>query len=983
MDKKDKIHWRSPEHKAGLTKVDKSDLPHYDPSDIDNRWSRRHFLGIMGASVALASMAGCRRPIEKIVPYVTQPESVIPGVPMHYATTMPFGGSAYGLIVECHEGRPTKIEANYDHPSTPGGTDVFAQAAILNMYDPDRSQTTRQKGELSKYDDFIAFYRKQFDQFKENKGEGLAILSEPFSSPTLKRLKRQFDKTFPNARWAIYEPISDENIFKASENITGRTVRPIYHYDKTDIILSLDSDFLQTEAEHIKAAFDFAKRRDIEETNAMNRLYVVESTYSVTGASADHRYRMPSSQIGAFLIELAGVLKSKGLSIPDINSQYDITFDKHWIDTVSDDLIKAKGHAVVVAGRRQPVWVHELAILVNRALGAIDTTVDFYKTDNTAIGKTGDLKKLVDAANDGKVKTLVIFGGNPVYNAPTDLKFASALGKIETSIHFDELYDETGRLASWHIPRSHFLESWGDTVAFDGTTGIIQPMIAPLYASRGDCELLSLLTTGLDKRGYDIVRETWKNPLDSGDFDKEWNQVLHDGCFSGTKTGPEPIKILSDKPSIPAQIKASENIEIGFYPSMQMYDGRMSNNGWMQEVPDPITKLSWDNPALISPATAKQMDIANSDVVQVDYSGNSLEIPVWIVPGLADNYLMLSLGYGREKIGRVADGVGFDTYQLRTLNNIYYADGATVRKTGRKYDLANTQDHGTMAGRPIVREADVEEYKKNPQFAHEMVEHPALKTIYPKFDYSKGYQWGMTIDLNRCIGCNACTIACQSENNIQVVGKEQVSNGREMHWIRLDRYFVGEEEDPKMVHMPMPCQQCENAPCESVCPVAATSHSKEGLNMMVYNRCIGTRYCSNNCPYKVRRFNFFNYTNDLPQTIQMAQNPDVTLRFRGVMEKCTFCIQRINRNKQKAKKEDRTLQDGEFMTACQQACPTRAITFGNINDKESKVTELKQKPRSYALLAEFMTKPRTTYLAKIRNPNPALKPETSEQSNDG
>lgn len=983
MDKENKTYWRSPEHKAGLTKIEKSDLPQVDPADIDNRWSRRHFLGIMAASAALASTAGCRRPVEKIVPYVTQPEEVIPGVPMHYATTMPFGGSSYGLIVECHEGRPTKLEANYDHPSTPGGTDALTQAAVLNLYDPDRSQTVRHKGEQSNYDDFVAFYRRLFDTFKQNKGEGLAVISEPFSSPTMERLKKQFDKEFPNAFWTVYEPINDENIFRAVEIITGKALRPMYHYDRADVILSLDSDFLHTESEHIKAAFDFAQRRDVDKTEAMNRLYVVESTYSVTGASADHRYRLASSQIGAFLIEIVKELRAKRLSLPEITAKHSAKLDGRWIKTVAEDLIKSSARALVVAGRRQPVWVHELALLVNRALGAFDTTVDFYKIDGLAMRESSGLKTLAEEAQSGRIKTLIVFGGNPVYNAPSDLKPASAMKNIETIVHFGEYYDESARVATWHIPRSHFLESWGDTASFDGTAGIIQPMIAPLYATHSDCEFLALLATGSDARGYDIVRDTWKDMLGPVNFEKDWNKILHDGYWTASPANPEKISVTSNTPSVPSELETAANLEIGFYPSSQLYDGRMANNGWMQELPDPISKLAWDNPAWINPATANEMGLVNGDMVEITVSGMTLELPVWIIPGLADNYLALALGYGRTNLGRVADGVGFDTYTLRALDSMHFALGASIRKTGRAHALANTQDHGTMAGRPIVREANIDEYKKNPNFANEAVEHPPLKSIYPEHDYSKGYQWGMTIDLNRCIGCNACTIACQSENNIPVVGKEQVAKGREMHWIRLDRYFVGDDNDPQMVHMPMPCQHCETAPCESVCPVAATSHDKEGLNVMTYNRCIGTRYCSNNCPYKVRRFNFFNYTNKLPETVKMAQNPDVTVRFRGVMEKCTFCIQRINRHKQQAKKEERTLRDGEFMTACQQACPTRAIEFGNINDRAAKVAKLKETLRSYALLGEFNTKPRNTYLAKVRNPNPALAIKKNETGHDG
>jgi molybdopterin-containing oxidoreductase family iron-sulfur binding subunit len=597
---------------------------------------------------------------------------------------------------------------------------------------------------------------------------------------------------------------------------------------------------------------------------------------------------------------------------------------------------------------------------INSRLGNLGDTITFKKIQDASVPDRDSLSALVRRLDNGSLKTLIILGGNPVYNTSSNFRLKSGLKKLEHSVHFSEYYDETSASTEWHIPRAHYLESWGDVRAADGTLSVIQPMIAPLFGGKSDVEFHNLISNAEDRSGYDITRQTWSDIIGGGNFETEWRRVLHDGLLKESSPPDEKFRLKKTGSSIINDIKYTEfkpskdNLELTFQTS-KLYDGRYANNGWLMELPDPITKLSWDNAALISPATAKELELKNGDTIQISRLGKRLEIPVWISPGQANFSLALPLGYGREFAGRIARGAGFDTYKLIDSLGGFIVTGASVSKIGRKHDFANTQDHNSMEGRPIVRETDLLEYKRNPSFAKEMVE------------------WGMVIDLNACIGCGACTIACQSENNIPIVGKEQVSRGREMHWIRNDRYYVGDPDDPQIVHQPVPCQQCENAPCEQVCPVAATTHDKEGLNTMNYNRCIGTRYCSNNCPYKVRRFNFFNYVKDMPEVIKMAQNPDVTVRSRGVMEKCTFCIQRLARAKNKAKDESRTVKDGEALTACQQACPANAIHFGNINDGDSNISKLKTDDRNYELLGELNVRPRNSYLAKIRNPNPLLK----------
>lgn len=946
--------------------------------------NRRNFLTLMGASMALAGLAGCRRPIEKIVPYVDQPEVVTPGVPMHYATSMPRSNRALGLIVECHEGRPTKIEGNPSHPSSLGSSDIFAQASILDLYDPDRSAHVLNKGVRTDWTAFVRAWREFALRHEAGRGEGLAVLAEPFSSPTLARLKRQFEDRYPRATWVSWEPVGDENQEQAIRNLTGRDLRAVYHYDRANVVLSLDSDFLHLESESIAAARGFSKgRRITDPRDGMNRLYVIEGGFSVTGGTADHRLRIHSSQIGGFAVELARELNVYGAEI-DAPDSIGYRADQTWLQSLAVDLMKNVGRCLVVAGRNQPSWVHELILLINRGLGGLGQTVEFVEATDATFSSAKDLGDLIQDMHAGAVSTLVMIGGAPSYSAFANLDFNGALRQVTNTIHLGDREGQVETEMAWHLPAAHYLEAWSDVRSVDGTAGIVQPLVAPLHGGKSDVELLGLLATGRDRRGYDIVRETWQDLLDDGEFERSWRQVLHDGLLPDSKARNRDFKPRRSARQVVAGISLPsrpepDKLEVLFVPS-NLFDGRYANNGWLMELPDPVSKLCWDNAALISPTTAEALSIENGDVVNLSIGDRSIEIPAWILPGQSLNSVLLPLGYGHVGRGRIADGVGASAYALRRSENPYIALGAKMSKTGRRQDLANVQDHSLTEGRAIVLEASLAEYSRVPEIFDYMSAKERYPNMYEPHDYSTGYQWGMTIDLTLCTGCGACTVACQGENNIPVVGRDAVERGREMHWIRVDRYFRGDEHDPRIVQMPMPCQHCENAPCESVCPVVATVHDSEGLNTMNYNRCIGTRYCSNNCPYKVRRFNFFHYTGDMPELMKMVQNPDVTVRSRGVMEKCTYCLQRLNRAKYKAKEEGRTVADGEVQAACQQACPTKAIQFGNINDSKSRVVAEKGQTRNYELLGELNVRPRTSYLGKLRNPNPELEGYKPEQA---
>ena len=989
-------------------------------SELPDGITRRDMMMLVGASLSLAGLTGCiRRPVEEIVPYVTAPEDVLPGIPRFYATTMPFRRSAYGLIVESHEGRPTKIEGNPSHASTLGASSALVQASVLGLYDPDRSQSLTLHGTRKSWNDFVTAWGQLSAAHAADGGAGLAVLSESFSSPTQARLVSELRVRYPRLQWATYDAVSDESRLAGLKHATGRDLDLMLRLDRASVILALDADPLLTDPEMIRHARGFADRRRAGASGgAMNRLYAVEGVYSLTGAMADHRLRLQSRQIAPFLAALAarlapsaaGAASQSGAGVPGL--------DARWIDALARDLQANRGKGLIVAGERQPAAVHAAVCALNTHLGNTGKTVSYYETKDAALPSVSSLASLVSSIKGGAVQTLVILGGNPLFDAPADLDFASAMAKVPHTIALGYTVDETSEKAEWHIPRAHYLESWEDARAVGGTLSVVQPLILPLYGGRTPVEVLGLMVGDKDRPGYDLVRETWKPILGEAEFEKKWNRVLHDGFLAGSEL-PEVVPDLKGEAfaelgrlragvatANPAEASAKagapgsvNDLEIVFLPSPSLHDGRFANDGWLQELPDPLTKLTWDNPALVSPKTAETLGLASDELVRLDYSGRSLELPVWILPGMADGVVALTLGYGRRRAGRIGSGVGFDAFVVRGSMAPGFDSGATLSRLGRKYPLSATQEHGSMEGRPLVRESTLTELRSEqasppakadsahagdsaqapkgegvPGALGVFEEKPDHFSLWKEHAYDQGHQWGMTIDLNACIGCNACMTACQSENNIPVVGKIQVAKGREMHWLRVDRYFSGEPSgSPEVVFQPIPCMQCEDAPCEQVCPVAATVHDAQGLNVMVYNRCIGTRYCSNNCPYKVRRFNFFNFTKDTPPSLKLAMNPDVTVRARGVMEKCTYCIQRINRVKIDAKLAGREVHDGDVKTACQQACPASAIEFGDIRDRSSRVAKAKADPRNYALLEELNTRPRTTYLVKVRNPNPDLK----------
>jgi MoCo/4Fe-4S cofactor protein with predicted Tat translocation signal len=957
--------------------------------EVNDPVSRRKFLGLMGAAVALSGVVGCRRPLAKILPYTRMPEDLLPGVPQQYASVMPFRGVAEGILVTSNEGRPTKIEGNPDHPSSLGATHVWAQAATLELYDPDRSKNLYQGPGQRTWQEFASWIRPRLDTHRAEGGAGLRFLMESSSSPSLAAMREEMSRAYPEAKWHVYEPLNRDGAIEGARIAFGRPLRAQLHLDQADVILSLDSDFLYTEPNSVRHARDFASRRRVaSERDTMNRLYAVESPLSVTGTMADHRLRLPHARVADFALALAGALASRGVAVVGADGGAAAGASKRlgederkFLNALAADLVAHRGRSVVLAGSGQPAEVHALAHAMNAALGNVGPVVRYTEEPETP-HQTGSLRDLAGAMDRGEVKTLFILGGNPVYDAPADVRFAERLAKVPASIHLGLYRDETGSAASWHLPKAHFLESWGDGRAWDGTLSIQQPLIAPLYEGKNEMEVLAFLLNRPAQDGHDILQELYGKTWGALGVAVKWRRALNDGLVAESAYPEVPVspdggamgRAWADRKPAPAP--TPQALEVVFRPDHCVWDGRWANSGWLQELPDNLTKMVWDNAALMSPATATALGLATGDMVSLEAGGRTLTVAVWVAPGQSDNSITLPLGYGRTVAGRIGEGPGFNAYGIRASNTMHAVQGAKVTRTGDRYELVSTQTHFTMDGRALVREGTLEEYRHNPEFVREMGEEvpkgPTSLYLDREYDFKEGHQWGLTIDLSTCIGCNACTTACQAENNIAIVGKDQVNRGREMHWIRLDRYYVGAMEDPQAVHQPIPCMQCENAPCESVCPVQATAHSDEGLNDMTYNRCIGTRYCNNNCPYKVRRFNFYDWNKGMTEVEKMEKNPDVTVRMRGVMEKCTYCVQRINRAKINAKNQGRPLRDGEIRTACQEVCPTGSIVFGDVNDPESRVTSLKAQDRNYTLLAQLDTRPRTSYLARIRNPNPEL-----------
>lgn len=952
--------------------------------------SRRTILKLMAASFGMAGMVACSRPELRFAPQARGQEDYVPGAPYNYATAIVINGQAQGLVIKTYDGRPVKVEGNPDHPASLGAATALAQASVLDVYDPDRSQVVLSGNKSSNWEEF----EKALKGLNLGDGSGLRVLSGAVASPVLEGLRTQLLAKYPGARWVEYDAISRENERQGTQIAFGQPLFVNPQFDKAKVVLSLDSDFLGLDTATPEATKKFSKRRRVESEEDMeriSRLYVVESQFSATGANAEHRLRLKGGEIAKFAQDVLAALGG-GAEGNDKRGKF--------LAEVAKDLKAAGKEALVVVGPRQPAAVHALVAQINQTLGANGQSVTYTsaaRADKVTAGVEA-LKTLTDEMNSGRVSTLLVLGGNPVYAAPADIQFGPAMAKVAASIHLGLYANETAAQAKWHLPETHYLEAWGDARTATGVAAIQQPMIDPLYSGKSAIEVLATVLDLPEKKGFTIVKNFYKGQLN----ENAWRKTLNDGVLptapaAAVSPSVNAAQVSAAVAALPAA--NTNGFEVAFVPSSIAWDGAYSNNAWMQETPDPITKLVWDNAVLVSPKTAKDLQLSNGDKVTLSQGSYKLDAAAMIQPGQADGTAVISLGFGRTRAGNVGNEVGFNANLIRTAGSFWYGGGFALAKAGGTHTFVTTQEHGSMdepklgpeslggggQHRPVFRETSIEEYKKEPGVIKEMVEVPALDSIHPNVavaDYSQGYQWGMAIDLGACTGCNACVVACQAENNTPVVGKELVATGREMHWLRIDRYYIGDEDEPRAVEQPIPCMQCENAPCEYVCPVSATTHSPEGLNDMAYNRCVGTRYCANNCPYKVRHFNFLNYHKNMPDQLAMVQNPEVTVRMRGIMEKCTYCVQRIQNAKITAKADGRakdgtpgTLKDGDVVTACQQTCPADAIAFGNINDPESRVAKLKKQERNYGLLEELRVRPRTTYLGRLRNVNPELEKE--------
>lgn len=1073
-------YWRSLDELAetpGFQEQMAREFP--DGADNLNGVDRRRFFKLMAASFALGGVglaSGCRRPEINILAYGKSVEEIIPGLPLYYASAFPIRRNAIPVLAETHQGRPTKLEGNPSYAPYGGATNAFVQASVLDLYDPDRSTTSTLRGTAAGAAQIQDLLAAIGTEAKTSRGAGLVFLAESSGSPTRERLVAKLKRELPDAVWAEYDAVVDEPPAAAAKAVFGRDVKPLYRFAKAKRIVSLDADFFGTEAGSIGYTRDFAKgRKALTKDADLNRLYAVESTFTLTGSMADHRLRLASSHLLAFAAALHGAVTGSA-QLEKLTAGLQFKDQEKWLAECAKDLLAHKGSSLIVAGAHLPAEVHAVVYALNHALGAIGNTVDFVAVPAPAAAGIADVAK---ALNAGAVKTLVVLGGNPAYNAPVDLDFAAAMTKAGQVVRLGYYVDETSAAvpAGAHIAAAHYLESWGDARTADGTIVPVQPMILPLFGGLTEIEVLARILGESKADGYSLVHQTIiaLNALGGVEGDKGFRQFLHDGQLAGSayptvEVAPRADGLSQLLASASAPVAVDENsLEVRFTVDAKMDDGRFANNGWLQECPEPITKISWDNAIIVSPRLAKKLGIEpGGSLIQVarkesaaftqgkekafvgelTVNGRTVRGPIHIQPGLSNFTVALALGYGRRVTGRVGTGVGIDAYALRTTGSQAYATGAKLTVVPGEYALlANTQEHWSMEGRDIVREANVDEFAKNPGFvtamgmeAHAPATYgdltpeefaklpreeraritaerasstPRGGSLMESPDYAGKdahldgvHQWGMSIDLNTCIGCNACIIACQAENNIPIVGKDQVLRGREMHWIRLDRYYSDGKleagafggagnaelpEDPQVSLQPMACQHCELAPCETVCPVNATVHDQEGLNTMAYNRCIGTRYCANNCPYKVRRFNFFDFNQrqldslymgplgkkGMPELVKMVKNPDVTVRMRGVMEKCTYCVQRIQQAKIKQKvaagaSANVAIPDGSFNVACAQACPADSIVFGNIKDPNSRVSQMKALEQDYQLLGYLNIRPRTTYLGKLRNPNPEM-----------
>ncbi len=946
---------------------------------------RRDFLRFMGASILMASLGGCRSVFmedQNFVPYVKNPENMVPGNPLYYATNHSLSGYASSVLVRSDMGRPMKIDGN---PAVGRGCNSITQASILDMYDPDRSKQVLEKGVVSTWDAFFKEFRKALENSKSTGGSGVRVVTEFTGSPSFIALMNKAKELYPNMEWISYEPVSRDNVFQGAMLAYGKKVETTYHLKNAKTVVSFDADFLESMPGALKMSADFMGSRKVEGNKAdFNRLYSFESAPSLTGANADHKWPVKASEMESLIGYIAGLLGVPGVSggsLPDgVSSKA--------VDAMAKELLANKGKCAIIPSDFLSAKCHAVVHGLNQVLGNAGSTVVYTDPVVAGCGESNNkMHQLVQEMNAKKVDVLLMFGNNPVFNAPADFAFKDALKNVPLKAYWGLHEDETSKVSDWHLPAAHFLEVWSDGRDVDGSVYLGQPLIsAPLYSScRSKDSILArlFLPSGTLKgkseepfASEEVLKNYWEKSSSSNNFESFWKRSLEKGLVGGTSLPSTSVNLNLD---VHCKESGSNNdLELMFRPDPTVYDGRYANNGWLQELPKPLTKLTWDNTVQVSPKLAEKLNLNAEDVVALTLSGRKVEGAVWIVPGMPDNSVLVHLGYGRVRCGQVSRDAGFDAYQLRSSDALWNATGVKIEKVGKKYDLASTQMHQSMEGRDLVRSGTVAELEKNPTFSPEHVHHKHM-SMYPEDVFpDKGYQWAMVVDLNQCTGCGSCVTACQVENNIAVIGKDQTRRGRHMHWLRIDTYFgprdgKGDLDNPSVHFQPIACMHCEKAPCEPVCPVAATNHSHEGLNQMVYNRCIGTRYCSNNCPYKVRKFNYLNFNDnwDFP-TKNLLNNPRVTVRGRGVMEKCSYCVQRINAARIVAKRENREIKDGEVVVACQEACSTDAITFGNKNDANSAVSKMRKEPRNYLLLEELNAVPRTTYLGKVRNPNPEI-----------
>jgi molybdopterin-containing oxidoreductase family iron-sulfur binding subunit len=934
-------------------------------------FDRRRFLQLAAASMALLGVAACGPEVEprNRQSYVDQPPGMVPGRARYYATATSLDGYGSGVLIEHQMGRPIKVEGNPDHPASLGATSAIGQASILSLYDPYRAQALTHQGAIATWEGLATAVLGRRPELLARKGENLALLTGPVTSPTLVAQIADLRASYPALRRFQWAAVDRDAARAGAEMAFGRPVDAVPMFAAADVVVAVGGDFLDSAPGHLRFAREFASRRGAAEMRErMSRLYALESTPTLAGAKADHRLIISPAEIERALRRLAGTLGVGPAEWASLDHPHART-----LDAIAMELLRAQGQALVHVGSAEDSVVHALAHAVNQAIGAVGRTVRFIEPVVVAPeGPAPSLAALTDAMLRGEIDTLVIIGAvNPAFAAPADLEFTRALAQVPLSIYLGQYADETAAAVTWHVPEAHDYEAWSDIRAFDGTATILQPQIRTQADRRSAHELLALLGGEDRPDGHAIVRSHWQasaNALGVGGFDSFWTEALRVGVVPQTAAQAVNVTVRPDfVRSLAPPAGAETGITVLFRQDPFLWDGRFADNGWLQELGRPFTRLTWDNAALVSPRTAQRSGLVSGDIVAIELGGRRIRAPIWVLPGQADGCVTLPLGFGRRVCGPVGEGTGFDAYPLRTRESLWRATGASIRGTGERYAFATVQGEALADGRDLVHEGTLAQFLKDPEFLRS--EAPT-QSLYAAFR-DEGIAWAMSINLNACIGCQACVAACQAENNSPVVGKTEVSRGREMHWLRIDRYYSGSADDPATLFQPVPCMQCEDAPCEVVCPVHATVHDSEGLNVMVYNRCVGTRFCSNNCPYKVRRFNFFDYTHSDPRPRE-SWNPEVTVRARGVMEKCTYCIQRTRAAMIDADRENRRVRDGEVITACQQVCPTRAITFGDRNDSQSAVAKRKASPLDYVMLASLNTRPRTSYEALIRNPNPGL-----------